>query len=63
MNERNVDRIEKDTILFPRMNPVSLVPQHMASNSNIDIEDATQHLRDILKLDRPGNTTGKLDRE
>uniref|UniRef100_A0AAQ4P9Q1 Enhancer of mRNA-decapping protein 4 n=1 Tax=Gasterosteus aculeatus aculeatus TaxID=481459 RepID=A0AAQ4P9Q1_GASAC len=39
------------------MNPVSPVPQHMASNSNIDIEDATQHLRDILKLDRPGNTT------
>ncbi|KAM8892966.1 enhancer of mRNA-decapping protein 4 isoform 1-T1 [Spinachia spinachia] len=29
----------------------------MASNSNIDIEGATQHLRDILKLDRPGNTT------
>ncbi|MGH0146022.1 UNVERIFIED_CONTAM: hypothetical protein FKN15_007624 [Acipenser sinensis] len=28
----------------------------MASNSNIDIEDATQHLRDILKLDRPGNS-------
>ncbi|XP_020336281.1 enhancer of mRNA-decapping protein 4 isoform X1 [Oncorhynchus kisutch] len=27
----------------------------MASNSNIDIEGATQHLRDILKLDRPGN--------
>uniref|UniRef100_A0A8C5H523 Enhancer of mRNA-decapping protein 4 n=1 Tax=Gouania willdenowi TaxID=441366 RepID=A0A8C5H523_GOUWI len=27
----------------------------MASNTNIDIEDATQHLRDILKLDRPGN--------
>uniref|UniRef100_W5MIA3 Enhancer of mRNA-decapping protein 4 n=1 Tax=Lepisosteus oculatus TaxID=7918 RepID=W5MIA3_LEPOC len=26
----------------------------MASNSNIDIEDATQHLRDILKLARPG---------
>ncbi|XP_041964644.1 enhancer of mRNA-decapping protein 4 isoform X5 [Alosa sapidissima] len=26
----------------------------MATNSNIDIEDATQHLRDILKLDRPG---------
>ncbi|XP_056454011.1 enhancer of mRNA-decapping protein 4-like isoform X3 [Gadus chalcogrammus] len=25
----------------------------MASNSNIDIEGATQHLRDILKLDRP----------
>ncbi|KAM8861537.1 enhancer of mRNA-decapping protein 4 [Synchiropus picturatus] len=29
----------------------------MASNSNIDIEDATQRLRDILKLDRPGNGT------
>ncbi|XP_029379553.1 enhancer of mRNA-decapping protein 4 isoform X1 [Echeneis naucrates] len=29
----------------------------MASNSNIDIEGATQHLRDILKLDRPGNST------
>ncbi|XP_029289521.1 enhancer of mRNA-decapping protein 4 isoform X2 [Cottoperca gobio] len=29
----------------------------MASNSNIDIEGATQHLRDILKLDRPGNIT------
>ncbi|XP_033897070.3 enhancer of mRNA-decapping protein 4-like isoform X4 [Acipenser ruthenus] len=28
----------------------------MASNSNIDIEDATQHLRDILKLDRPGHS-------
>ncbi|XP_026221080.1 enhancer of mRNA-decapping protein 4 isoform X2 [Anabas testudineus] len=28
----------------------------MASN-NIDIEGATQHLRDILKLDRPGNST------
>ncbi|XP_041077715.1 enhancer of mRNA-decapping protein 4 isoform X2 [Polyodon spathula] len=28
----------------------------MASNPNIDIEDATQHLRDILKLDRPGNS-------
>ncbi|KAM7413951.1 hypothetical protein PAMA_018986 [Pampus argenteus] len=27
----------------------------MASNSNIDIEGATQHLRDILKLDRSGN--------
>ncbi|XP_074533741.1 enhancer of mRNA-decapping protein 4 isoform X1 [Halichoeres trimaculatus] len=27
----------------------------MASASNIDIEGATQHLRDILKLDRPGN--------
>uniref|UniRef100_A0AAQ5Y7B3 Enhancer of mRNA-decapping protein 4 n=1 Tax=Amphiprion ocellaris TaxID=80972 RepID=A0AAQ5Y7B3_AMPOC len=30
----------------------------MASNSNIDIEGATQHLRDILKLDRPGNSAG-----
>uniref|UniRef100_A0A669EGI4 Enhancer of mRNA-decapping protein 4 n=1 Tax=Oreochromis niloticus TaxID=8128 RepID=A0A669EGI4_ORENI len=30
----------------------------MASNTNIDIEGATQHLRDILKLDRPGNSTG-----
>uniref|UniRef100_A0A3Q0RXD3 Enhancer of mRNA-decapping protein 4 n=1 Tax=Amphilophus citrinellus TaxID=61819 RepID=A0A3Q0RXD3_AMPCI len=29
----------------------------MASNANIDIEGATQHLRDILKLDRPGNST------
>ncbi|XP_061102510.1 enhancer of mRNA-decapping protein 4 isoform X3 [Conger conger] len=28
----------------------------MASNTNIDIEDATQHLRDILKLDRPGSS-------
>uniref|UniRef100_A0A665UF32 Enhancer of mRNA-decapping protein 4 n=1 Tax=Echeneis naucrates TaxID=173247 RepID=A0A665UF32_ECHNA len=35
----------------------------MASNSNIDIEGATQHLRDILKLDRPGNSTGESDRE
>lgn len=35
----------------------------MASNSNIDIEGATQHLRDILKLDRPGNSSGKFDRE
>uniref|UniRef100_A0A8D0AVK2 Enhancer of mRNA-decapping protein 4 n=1 Tax=Sander lucioperca TaxID=283035 RepID=A0A8D0AVK2_SANLU len=34
----------------------------MASNSNMDIEGATQHLRDILKLDRPGNSTGKLNR-
>lgn len=25
----------------------------MASCASIDIEDATQHLRDILKLDRP----------
>uniref|UniRef100_A0A3P9QD26 Enhancer of mRNA-decapping protein 4 n=1 Tax=Poecilia reticulata TaxID=8081 RepID=A0A3P9QD26_POERE len=31
----------------------------MASNSNIDIEGATQHLRDILKLDRPGSSAGK----
>ncbi|KAM3609289.1 uncharacterized protein V6R79_012488 [Siganus canaliculatus] len=29
----------------------------MASSPNIDIEGATQHLRDILKLDRPGNGT------
>ncbi|GAA6101153.1 enhancer of mRNA-decapping protein 4 [Tachysurus ichikawai] len=29
----------------------------MASSSNIDIEGATQHLRDILKLDRPTNST------
>ncbi|KAM9753090.1 LOW QUALITY PROTEIN: enhancer of mRNA-decapping protein 4 [Menidia menidia] len=28
----------------------------MASNLNIDIEGATQHLRDILKLDRPGSS-------
>ncbi|XP_029951983.1 enhancer of mRNA-decapping protein 4 [Salarias fasciatus] len=28
----------------------------MASSSDIDIEGATQHLRDILKLDRPGNS-------
>ncbi|XP_038146882.1 enhancer of mRNA-decapping protein 4 isoform X2 [Cyprinodon tularosa] len=28
----------------------------MASNSNIDIEGATQHLRDILKLDRSGSS-------
>ncbi|KAI3371658.1 hypothetical protein L3Q82_024222 [Scortum barcoo] len=28
----------------------------MASSSNIDIEGATQHLRDILKLDRPGGS-------
>uniref|UniRef100_A0A8C4S5Z3 Enhancer of mRNA-decapping protein 4 n=1 Tax=Erpetoichthys calabaricus TaxID=27687 RepID=A0A8C4S5Z3_ERPCA len=31
----------------------------MASNSNIDIEDATQHLRDILKLDRAGSSQKK----
>ncbi|XP_047452618.1 enhancer of mRNA-decapping protein 4 isoform X2 [Mugil cephalus] len=31
----------------------------MASNSNIDIEGATQHLRDILKLDRPGNSAAQ----
>ncbi|XP_019964382.1 enhancer of mRNA-decapping protein 4 isoform X2 [Paralichthys olivaceus] len=29
----------------------------MASGSDIDIEGATQHLRDILKLDRPSNST------
>ena len=29
-------------------------PGPMASSNSIDIEDATQHLRDILKLDRPG---------
>ncbi|XP_056137457.1 enhancer of mRNA-decapping protein 4 isoform X2 [Lampris incognitus] len=29
----------------------------MASNANMDIEGATQHLRDILKLDRPGHST------
>uniref|UniRef100_A0A673JMG8 Enhancer of mRNA-decapping protein 4 n=1 Tax=Sinocyclocheilus rhinocerous TaxID=307959 RepID=A0A673JMG8_9TELE len=28
----------------------------MASSSNMDIEGATQHLRDILKLDRSGNS-------
>uniref|UniRef100_A0A8C6P3M6 Enhancer of mRNA-decapping protein 4 n=1 Tax=Nothobranchius furzeri TaxID=105023 RepID=A0A8C6P3M6_NOTFU len=33
----------------------------MASNSDIDIEGATQHLRDILKLDRPGSSAGKWD--
>uniref|UniRef100_A0A673A3Y4 Enhancer of mRNA-decapping protein 4 n=1 Tax=Sphaeramia orbicularis TaxID=375764 RepID=A0A673A3Y4_9TELE len=33
----------------------------MASNSNIDIEGATQHLRDILKLDRPGNNVQTND--
>lgn len=32
----------------------------MASGSNMDIKGATQHLRDILKLDRPGNSAGKL---
>lgn len=32
----------------------------MASSSNMDIEGATQHLRDILKLDRPANSAGKL---
>uniref|UniRef100_A0A8C5C630 Enhancer of mRNA-decapping protein 4 n=1 Tax=Gadus morhua TaxID=8049 RepID=A0A8C5C630_GADMO len=32
----------------------------MASNSNIDIEGATQHLRDILKLDRPVISAGKV---
>lgn len=32
----------------------------MASSSNMDIEGATQHLRDILKLDLPANSAGKL---
>ncbi len=36
------------------------LPYSMASGSNMDIEGATQHLRDILKLDRPGNSAGKL---
>ncbi|XP_062442515.1 enhancer of mRNA-decapping protein 4 isoform X2 [Rhea pennata] len=31
----------------------------MASSSSIDIEDATQHLRDILKLDRPGGSVNE----
>ncbi|XP_041852638.1 enhancer of mRNA-decapping protein 4 isoform X3 [Melanotaenia boesemani] len=35
----------------------------MASSSNIDIEGATQHLRDILKLDRPGNSTDAQSRD
>nr|XP_023682961.1 enhancer of mRNA-decapping protein 4-like isoform X2 [Paramormyrops kingsleyae] len=30
----------------------------MASNAHIDVEDATQHLRDILKLDRTGSGAG-----
>lgn len=47
----------------PKNNPVSPFPSHMASNSNMDIQGATQHLRDILKLDRAGNGTGKLNRE
>uniref|UniRef100_A0A452S528 Enhancer of mRNA-decapping protein 4 n=1 Tax=Ursus americanus TaxID=9643 RepID=A0A452S528_URSAM len=35
----------------------------MASScASIDIEDATQHLRDILKLDRPGGTTSSDQR-
>ncbi|XP_042556680.1 enhancer of mRNA-decapping protein 4 isoform X1 [Dipodomys spectabilis] len=35
----------------------------MASCASIDIEDATQHLRDILKLDRPaGGTTAESQR-
>nr|XP_061813020.1 enhancer of mRNA-decapping protein 4-like [Nerophis lumbriciformis] len=29
----------------------------MAFNASIDVEGATQHLRDILKLDRPGDNT------
>uniref|UniRef100_A0A8B9LNV3 Enhancer of mRNA-decapping protein 4 n=1 Tax=Astyanax mexicanus TaxID=7994 RepID=A0A8B9LNV3_ASTMX len=35
----------------------------MASSSNIDIEGATQHLRDILKLDRPSNSAGESQRK
>uniref|UniRef100_A0A3B3R8C7 Enhancer of mRNA-decapping protein 4 n=1 Tax=Paramormyrops kingsleyae TaxID=1676925 RepID=A0A3B3R8C7_9TELE len=31
----------------------------MASNAHIDVEDATQHLRDILKLDRTGSGAGE----
>uniref|UniRef100_A0A8B9MPD3 Enhancer of mRNA-decapping protein 4 n=1 Tax=Accipiter nisus TaxID=211598 RepID=A0A8B9MPD3_9AVES len=34
----------------------------MASSSSIDIEDATQHLRDILKLDRPGGSVNENQR-
>uniref|UniRef100_A0A8D3E0T1 Enhancer of mRNA-decapping protein 4 n=1 Tax=Scophthalmus maximus TaxID=52904 RepID=A0A8D3E0T1_SCOMX len=32
----------------------------MASSSDIDIEGATQHLRDILKLDRPSSSDAQL---
>ncbi|XP_033823629.1 enhancer of mRNA-decapping protein 4 [Periophthalmus magnuspinnatus] len=35
----------------------------MASSSNIDIEDATQHLRDILKLDRTGTDAQSSDEQ
>ncbi|KAM6065105.1 enhancer of mRNA-decapping protein 4 isoform 3-T3 [Theristicus caerulescens] len=35
----------------------------MASSSSIDIEDATQHLRDILKLDRPGGSVNENQRQ
>ncbi|XP_014802510.1 PREDICTED: enhancer of mRNA-decapping protein 4 isoform X2 [Calidris pugnax] len=34
----------------------------MASSSSIDIEDATQHLRDILKLDRPAGSVNENQR-
>ncbi|XP_075366442.1 enhancer of mRNA-decapping protein 4 isoform X3 [Mycteria americana] len=34
----------------------------MASSSSIDIEDATQHLRDILKLDRQGGPVNENQR-
>ncbi|XP_015729133.1 enhancer of mRNA-decapping protein 4 isoform X2 [Coturnix japonica] len=34
----------------------------MASSNSIDIEDATQHLRDILKLDRPGGSVNESQR-
>ncbi|XP_072290506.1 enhancer of mRNA-decapping protein 4 [Eucyclogobius newberryi] len=35
----------------------------MASSSNIDIEGATQHLRDILKLDRTGSDAQSSDEQ
>uniref|UniRef100_A0AAR2LH81 Enhancer of mRNA-decapping protein 4 n=1 Tax=Pygocentrus nattereri TaxID=42514 RepID=A0AAR2LH81_PYGNA len=35
----------------------------MASSSNIDIEGATQHLRDILKLDRPSGSAVESQRK
>ncbi|XP_030313667.1 enhancer of mRNA-decapping protein 4 isoform X1 [Calypte anna] len=34
----------------------------MASSASIDIEDATQHLRDILKLDRPAGSVNENQR-
>ena len=47
------------TIFSPKLTQLSPFPWPMASNSNIDIEGATQHLRDILKLDRPVISAGK----